>query len=44
MVFDNSRLNEPLRLVLLFAAKRLLQGKPVLTNWVLSGHATNLVI
>nr|WP_237399762.1 zeta toxin family protein [Rhodovulum visakhapatnamense] len=44
MVFDNSRLNEPPRLVLLFAAGRLVRAEPVLPNWVLSGYAADLVI
>ncbi|RBO52891.1 hypothetical protein DSD19_11995 [Rhodovulum sp. BSW8] len=44
MVFDNSRLNEPPRLVLLFAAGRLVRAEPVLPNWVLSGYAADLVM
>ena len=44
MVFDNSTLNAPPRLSLLFAAGRLLQAEPVLPRWVLSGYAEDLVI
>jgi predicted ABC-type ATPase len=44
MVFDNSRLNEPPRLMLLFAAGRLVQAEPVLPDWILSGYAEDLVI
>ena len=44
MVFDNSRLNEPPRLVLLFASGRLVQAEPVLPNWVLTGYAKDLII
>lgn len=44
MVFDNSNLNEPLRLMLLFAAGRLAQAEPVLPGWILSGHADHRVI
>lgn len=44
MVFDNSRLNEPPRLMLLFAAGRLVQAEPVLPGWVLAGYAEDLVI
>lgn len=44
MVFDNSRLNEPPRLMLLFAAGRLVQAEPVLPGWVLSVYAEDLVI
>ena len=44
MVFDNSRLNEPPRLMLLFTAGRLVQAEPVLPGWVLSGYAEDLVI
>ena len=44
MVFDNSRLNEPPRLVLLFARGRLIQAEPVLPDWVLSGYADDLVL
>ena len=44
MVFDNSRLNEPPRLVLLFASGRLIQAEPVLPDWVLSGYADDLVL
>ena len=44
MVFNNSRLNEPPRLVALFAAGRLGQAEPVLPNWVLTGYAQDLII
>lgn len=44
MVFDNSRLNAPPHLMLLFAAGRLVQAEPVLPGWVLSGYAEDLVI
>jgi predicted ABC-type ATPase len=44
MVFDNSRLNEPPRLMLLFAAGRLVQAEPMLPDWILSGYAEDLVI
>jgi predicted ABC-type ATPase len=43
MVFDNSRLNEPPRLMLLFKAGRLVQAAPVLPSWILSGYAKDLV-
>lgn len=43
MVFDNSRLNEPPRLMLLFSAGRLVQAEPALPNWVLTGYAENLL-
>lgn len=44
MVFDNSTLNEPPRLMLLFAAGHLVQAEPVLPGWILSGYAEDLVI
>lgn len=44
MVFDNSTLNEPPRLMLLFATGRLVQAEPVLPDWILSGYAEDLVI
>lgn len=44
MVFDNSKLNEAPRLMLLFAAGRLVQAEPVLPNWVLIGYADDLMI
>jgi predicted ABC-type ATPase len=44
MVFDNSKLNEPPRLVLLFAAGRLIQAEPVLPDWVLAGYADDLLL
>jgi len=44
MVFDNSMLNEPPRLFLLFAAGRFIQAEPVLPNWILSGYAEDLVV
>lgn len=42
MVFDNSRLNEPPRQVLVFANGRLLQAAPYLPEWVLSAYADDL--
>lgn len=42
MVFDNSRLNESPRLVLLFALGRLIQAEPTLPYWVLIGYANDL--
>jgi predicted ABC-type ATPase len=44
MVFDNSKLNEPPRRMLLFAAGRLVQAEPMLPDWILSGYAEDLVI
>ncbi|ETD82015.1 zeta toxin family protein [Rhodobacter capsulatus] len=44
MVFDNSSLNEPPRLVLLFASGRLVRAEPLLPNWVLSGYAADLLV
>ncbi|MFN3538119.1 MAG: zeta toxin family protein [Brevundimonas sp.] len=44
MVFDNSMLNTPPRLALLFAAGRLVRADPVLSDWVLAGYAKDLVI
>lgn len=44
MVFDNSKLNTPPRLVLLFANGRLVRVDPVLPGWVLTGYAQDLVI
>jgi predicted ABC-type ATPase len=44
MVFDNSKLNTSLRLVLLFATGRLVQAEPVLPSWVVSSYAQKLVI
>lgn len=44
MVFDNSKLNTPPRLVLLFANGRLVRVDPVLPGWVLAGYAQDLVI
>lgn len=44
MVFDNSKLNEPPRLVLAFASGRLAQAEPALPDWVLSGYAEDLVL
>ena len=44
MVFDNSCLNAPPRLVLLFAAGRLARAEALLPNWVLSGYAADLVV
>ncbi len=44
MVFDNSRLNEPPRQVLIFARGRLLQAAPTLPKWARSVYADDLVI
>lgn len=44
MVFDNSRLNEQPRQVLVFAGGRLLQAAPYLPKWVLSTYADDLTI
>lgn len=44
MVYDNSKLNEAPRLMLLFAAGRLVQAEPVLPNWVLIGYTDDLFI
>ena len=44
LVFDNSRLNEPPRQVLVFAHGRLAQVVPDLPQWVLSIYADDLVI
>lgn len=43
MVFDSSRLNEPPRLMLLFAAGRLVQAEPTLPDWILPGYAEDLM-
>ncbi|AXQ96087.1 zeta toxin family protein (plasmid) [Cereibacter azotoformans] len=44
MVFDNSGLNEPPHLVLLFAGGRLVQAEAILPNWVLTGYTDDLLI
>ncbi len=44
MVFDNSMINAPARLVLLFAAVRLIQAEPFLPSWALTSYAEDLVI
>jgi len=44
MVFDNSRLNTPPRLMLMFAAGRLVQAEPVLPGWVQGGYADDLTV
>lgn len=44
LVFDNSRLNEPPRQVLVFAGGRLTQVVPDLPHWVLSTYADDLVV
>lgn len=44
MVFDNSRLNEPPRLVLLFAAGRLVRAEPLLPGWIRSAYSEDLTI
>lgn len=42
MVFDNSRLNEPPQLVMLFTLGRLIQVEPMLPHWVVTGYADDL--
>lgn len=44
MVFDNSRLNTPPHLVLMFATGRLMRAEPVLPGWVLGGYADDLTV
>ncbi|ODR88821.1 zeta toxin family protein [Sinorhizobium alkalisoli] len=44
MVFDNSKLNEPPRQILVFERGRLLQAAPYLPGWVLSVYADDLII
>jgi len=44
MVFDNSRLNEPPRRMLLFANGRLLEAQPLLPHWIRDCYAEELVI
>lgn len=44
MVFDNSKLNAPPHLMLLFATGRLVQAEPLLPGWVLTAYAEDLVI
>lgn len=44
MIFDNSGLNTPPRLMLMFAAGRLVRAEPVLPAWVLNGYADNLTL
>ncbi|ULB12190.1 zeta toxin family protein (plasmid) [Cereibacter azotoformans] len=44
MVFDNSVLNEPPRLVLLFAGGRPVQAEAILPNWVLTSYTDDLLI
>lgn len=44
MVFDNSRLNTPPRLMLLFAQGHLVQADPTLPEWVLRVYEDDLVI
>lgn len=44
MVFDNSRLNVPPRLMLLFVAGRLLRAEPILPGWVLKAYAQDLTL
>lgn len=44
MVYDNSRLNEPPRQVLIFARGRLTQVDTHLPEWVMSAYAHDLVI
>lgn len=42
MVYDNSRLNEPPRQVLVFSTGRLIQVEPHLPEWVISVYADDL--
>jgi predicted ABC-type ATPase len=44
MVFDNSRLNEPPRLMLVFAVGRLVQVEPIPPRWICAAYAEDLVI
>lgn len=44
MVFDNSRLNEPPRRLLLFGKGRLQEAQPLLPRWILEGYAEDLLI
>lgn len=44
MVFDNSKLNEPPRRVLVFSEGRLLEVDPNLPEWVLSVYGNDLAI
>lgn len=44
MVFDNSGLNTPPRLMLLFATGRIVQAQPVVPDWILSIYGEDLVI
>lgn len=44
MVFDNSRLNEPPRQMLVFAGGRLAKADPILPDWILRTYAADLVI
>ena len=44
MVFDNSLLNTPPHLVLLFGSGRLMQAEAVLPAWVLAGYAEDIII
>lgn len=44
MVFDNSRLNEPPRQMLVFAGGRLATVAPILPDWILRTYAADLVI
>lgn len=44
MVFDNSYLNAPPALMLLFATGRLIQANPLLPEWILSTYSADLTI
>lgn len=44
MVFDNSRLNEPPRQVLVFAAGKLSRVDPYLPQWVMSVYGDDLLL
>jgi predicted ABC-type ATPase len=43
MVYDNSKLNQPPKQVLVFASGRLIQAEPILPKWVLQVYADDLV-
>lgn len=44
LVYDNSKLNEPPRQVLVFGSGRLLHAAPYLPEWVLSIYSSDLII
>ncbi len=43
MVLDNSKLNSPPELMLVFAASRLVQATPTLPQWILPTYAADLI-